>query len=61
MTLFGEGRGAVARKLAVLIWCTLMREEDYACRRLGLLPRKLRKHYLVGGHAAKVRKRCISM
>lgn len=44
---------AVARKLAVLIWHMLTKEEDYAWGRPLLLSRKLRNLELAAGHAAK--------
>jgi transposase len=44
---------AVARKLAVLIWHMLTKEEDYAWGRPLLLSKKLRNLELAAGHAAK--------
>ena len=44
---------AVARKLAVLIWHMLTKQEDYAWGRPLLLSRKLRNLELAAGHAAK--------
>jgi transposase len=48
---------AVARKLAVLIWHMLTKEEDYAWGRPMLMARKLRNLELAAGHAAKPGKR----
>jgi transposase len=44
---------AVARKLAVLIWHMLTKEEDYAWGRPLLMARKRRNLELAAGHAAK--------
>lgn len=44
---------AVARKLAVLIWHMLTKEEDYAWGRPLLLSRKLRNLELAAGQTAK--------
>lgn len=48
---------AVARKLAVLIWHMLTKEEDYAWGRPLLLSRKLRSLELAAGHMARPGKR----
>ena len=47
------GAVAVARKLAVLIWHMLSKEEDYAWGRPNLLARKMRKMELAAGAEAR--------
>ncbi|MFC0281443.1 transposase [Falsigemmobacter intermedius] len=47
------GAVAVARKLAVLIWHMLSKEEDYAWGRPTLLGRKMRKMELAAGAEAR--------
>ena len=44
---------ATARKLAVLIWHMLTKNEDYAWRRPALLQWKLRQLELKAGHASR--------
>jgi hypothetical protein len=54
----GHGKAivATARKSAVLLWCMLTREQDYALQQPSLTARKLRRVEIAGGAPTRVGK-----